>query len=162
MGKRAVLYARVSGDDRDNEGRNLDGQITMCRVYALKHGFSIVAELQEDDRGASGASFDLPELNNAIDMAKLGEFDVLIVRELDRFSRKLSKQLIVENEFKHSGVEIEYVLGEYPDSLEGRLMKNVRATIAEYEREKIRERTSRARELKVKSQKCYWSIASPD
>lgn len=28
MNKRAVIYARVSGDDRNNDGRNLEGQIT--------------------------------------------------------------------------------------------------------------------------------------
>jgi DNA invertase Pin-like site-specific DNA recombinase len=37
--KRAVLYARVSGDDRDREGRNLVGQLDMCRVYAQRKGW---------------------------------------------------------------------------------------------------------------------------
>lgn len=151
MRKRAVLYARVSGDDRGQEGRNLSGQLDMCRDYALNRNWNIITELAEDDRCASGASFELPKLNEALEMAKRGQFDVLVVRELDRFARKLAKQLIIENEFRRSSVNIEYVLGEYPDTPEGRLMKNVRATIAEYEREKIRERTSRARELKVKS-----------
>ena len=45
MSKRAVLYARVSGDDRDKEGRNLKGQLDMCRDYALEHGWEVVAEL---------------------------------------------------------------------------------------------------------------------
>jgi site-specific DNA recombinase len=48
-------------------------------------------------------------------------------------------------------VVIEYVLGEYPDTPEGNLMKNIRATIAEYERLKISERNTRGRRLKVKS-----------
>ena len=34
MTKRAVLNARVSGDDRGNDGRNLAGQLDMCREYA--------------------------------------------------------------------------------------------------------------------------------
>lgn len=41
-------------------------------------------------------------------------------------------------QLRRAGVSIEYVLGDYQDSPEGRLTKNVRATIAEYERGKIR------------------------
>ena len=70
--KRAVLYARVSGDDRGKEGRNLIGQIEMCREFAQERGWSIVEEISEDDRGASGASFELPELSRIIDIAHKG------------------------------------------------------------------------------------------
>ena len=63
-------------------------------------------------------------------------FDVLVVREIDRLSRNLAKQLIVE-EMKRDVVQIEYVLGEFPDTPEGNFMKQVRASVAEYEREKI-------------------------
>ena len=150
MTQRAVLYARVSSDDRGRDGRNLSGQLEMCRQYALEQGWQIVAELAEDDRGASGASFELPELSKVLDMAEAGEFDVLAVRELDRLSRNLAKQLIVEEELNRQGVQVEYVLEDYPDSPEGRLNKHIRATIAEYEREKITERMSRGRRQKAK------------
>jgi site-specific DNA recombinase len=151
MIERAVLYARVSSDDRGKDGRNLAGQLEMGREYAQTHGYQIVAELAEDDRGASGAKIDLPELTKVREMAQAGEFDILVVREIDRLSRNLAKQLIVEQELQRAGVRIEYVLGEYPDTPEGNLMKHVRATIAEYEREKINERMSRGRHNKVKA-----------
>jgi len=149
--KRAVLYARVSSDDRSKDGRNLTGQLEMGRKYAQEHGYIITAELAEDDRGASGVEIDLPQLSQVRDMAAAGEFDVLVVRELDRLSRNLAKQLIVEQELKRAGVAIEYVLGEYPDTPEGNLMKHIRAGIAEFEREKIAERSIRGRRLKVKA-----------
>ena len=151
MTKRAVLYARVSGDDRGRDGRNLAGQLEMCRDYALDKGWQVVAELAEDDRGASGAAFELPELTRVRDMAQAHEFDVLITRELDRLSRRLAKQLFVEEELKHQGVEITYVLGEYADTAEGSLMKNIKASVAEYERLKVTERMVRGRNLKVKA-----------
>ena len=78
--KRAVLYARVSGDDRRNEDRNLAGQLTMCRDYARSRGYEIVTELAEDDRGASGAAFELEQLNRASEMARNGAFDVFVTR----------------------------------------------------------------------------------
>lgn len=96
MTKRAVLYARVSGDDRHRDDRNLIGQLDMCREYAEQHGYEIVDELAEDDRGASGAAFDLPQLTKVREMARERVFDVLVVREIDRLSRSLAKQLIVE------------------------------------------------------------------
>jgi site-specific DNA recombinase len=150
-GKRAVLYARCSGDDRDTDGRNLRSQLEMARAYAQAKGYVIVAEISEDDRGASGAAFELDGLNRVRQMAQAGEFDVLVPRELDRLSRNLAKQLIVEEELKRAGVQLEYVLGEYPDTPEGRLNKHIRATIAEFEREKIVERLVRGRRNKVKA-----------
>lgn len=150
---RAVTYARVSGDDRHTEGRNLSSQSNMTREYALEHGYQIVKELAEDDRGANGASFELEQLNLAREMAHNNQFDVLIVREMDRLSRNLAKQLLVEEELKHNNVRIEYVLGEYPDTPEGALMKHLKASIAEYERMKTRERTSRGRRDKAASGK---------
>lgn len=151
MIKRAVLYARVSSDDRGKDGRNLAGQLDLCRDYSIGKGWNVVEELAEDDRGASGASFELPELNRAREMAQAGEFDVLVVRELDRLSRKLAKQLIVEEQLNRLGVEVAYVLAEYEDTPEGRLNKHIRATIAEYEREKINERMVRGRRQVVKN-----------
>lgn len=150
---RAVLYARVSRDDRSTDGRNLQGQLDMGREFAQQKHYKIVAELAEDDRGASGYEIDLPKLSKIREMARSHRFDVLIVRELDRLSRNLAKQLIIEEELRRCGVRIEYVLAEYDDTPEGRLSKHIRATIAEYEREKIRERMLRGKHLKLKSGK---------
>ena len=110
MPKRAVLYARVSSDDRQVDGRNLAGQLDMCRSYCTEKGYEVVAELKEDERGASGADFDLPKLSQALDMAQAGAFDVLVTRELDRLARGLAKQLYLENEFQRYGARVEYAL----------------------------------------------------
>lgn len=141
--KRAILYARVSGADLANEGRNLRGQLEMCRKYALAHGWTVIAELAEDDRGASATRLDLPQLNHILERARRREFDVLVVRELDRISRSLPKQLLVEELLSKAGVQIEYVLGDYPDTPEGRFMKYVRGAVAELERLKMQERSER-------------------
>ena len=149
---RAALYARVSGDDRGKTGgANLTDQLSLCRKHAEEHGYEIVEELAEDDRGASGATFDLPQLSRALELARVGQIDVLIVRELDRLSRDLAKQLIVEQELKRAGVTIEYVLYDFPDSAEGRLNKNLRAMLAEYEREKIKQRMQRGMLRKIRN-----------
>ncbi|MBV7334661.1 recombinase family protein [Chloroflexi bacterium TSY] len=149
MSKRAILYARVSKDDRAKEGRNLEGQLKMCRDYAREKGWRVVAELAEDDRGARSDKLDLPKLNQIREMAQAGAFDVLVVRELDRLARNLAKQLFVEYELERTGVEVAYVLEEYDDTPEGNFQKNLKATAAEYERLKIKERMVRGQKLAV-------------
>lgn len=151
MTERAVLYARVSGDDRGKDGRNLKGQLDMCREYAQSKGYTVIAELAEDDKGASGASWDLEQLNQALELAQSGEFDMLVVREIDRFARGLAKQLATEQQLLRAGVTVDYVLGDYPDTPEGRLNKHIKAVIAEYERELIRDRMMRGKYNKVKA-----------
>lgn len=149
---RAVTYSRVSSDDHGKDGLNLTGQIELCRDYALKKNYAIIAELSEDERGVSGASMNNPALHEALLMASQNQFDVLIVREIDRFARSLAKQLIIEQEFKKYKVKLEFVLESYTDTPEGSLHKNIKAVIAEYERVKIIERTVRGRRQKVRSE----------
>jgi len=111
-------------------------------------GWQVVAELADD--GVSGAAWDAPALNEALELAAGGAFDVLVCRELDRLARGLAKQLVLEGEFARSGVQISYVLGDYADTPEGALMKNIRGVINEYERLKIGERMTRGKRRKVR------------
>jgi site-specific DNA recombinase len=59
--------------------------------------------------------------------------------------------MVVEQELKRAGAAIEYVLYDFPDTPEGRLNKNMRAMLAEYEREKINQRMSRGRRRKARN-----------
>jgi len=145
------LYARVSGDDRGKDGRNLAGQLEMCREYAQEHGWQVVVELAEDMRGVSGKVMYPPELERALDMAEAKQFDVLVVRELDRFARRVAKQYVVEEQFRRAGINVEYVLESYDDTPEGQLQKGVKAALAEFETLKTAQRTRRARRRKVQA-----------
>lgn len=136
----AVIYARVSKDDRNNATSSIEGQIQLGRELAVERGYDVITELHEDERGASGAIFDLPVLNQIREMARRSEFNILIVRDLDRLARDLAKQLIIEQEFKRCDVEIVYVLDQFDDTAEGQFRKNVKAILAEYERQKIKQR----------------------
>jgi site-specific DNA recombinase len=64
---------------------------------------------------------------------------------MDRLARDLVKQMLVEEQLRKAGARIEYVLGEYPDTPEGTLNKQIRAVVAEFERQKITERSIRGR-----------------
>ena len=149
MSERAVLYARISGDE-NGEVSKLETQLADCRRFANKKDYTILHEFQEDTY-SSGADLDLPHLNEVLELARGGAFEVLVCRELDRLARGLAKQLFIEEELKRSGVQIEYVLEKYDDTPEGGLMKHVKASVAEYERIKIAQRTRRGKRSSVKA-----------
>lgn len=141
MPKRAILYARVSGDDRKNATSSIEGQLAECRQYAVQRGYNIVGEALEDpDKQTSGADW-LPELDRLIRLAPSGTFEVLVCREVDRLARNRFKQLATEIELENHGVRVEYVIGQFEDTDEGRLLKGLVSEFAEFERSKIRRRT---------------------
>lgn len=150
MTKRAVTYARVSYDDSGTDGRNLDSQQEMCRDYIARQGYTLVDEIREDDKGASGADDDLPGLNRVFEYAAARAFDVLVVREMDRLARDLIKQLIVERDMKRSGIEIEYVLYQLPPGPVGDLARNMMGAVSEFVRQDAIKKTTRGRRNMVK------------
>src|SRR5687768_15070971 len=106
MTKRAILYARVSGDDRRNTTSSIEGQLAECRKYAGQRGYNIVGEAFEDpDKFTSGTDW-LPELDRLIRLAHSGMYDVLICREVDRLARNRFKQLATEIELDNHGVRV--------------------------------------------------------
>lgn len=140
MTKRAVLYARVSGDDRKNATSGIDNQVKDCQKYAQDRDYEIVGVFSEEpDKPTSGADW-LPEIEKILALAEQGAFDVLVVREIDRLARNRFKQLSIELHLEELGLAIEYVIGQYEDSDEGRLFKGMVSEFAEYERNKIRRR----------------------
>src|SRR5687768_10221534 len=104
MTKRAILYARVSGDDRTNATSSIDGQLADCRRYAEQRGYTIVDEVFETpDKHTSGADW-LPELDNLIRLAPSKTFEVIICREVDRLARNRFKQMATEIELENHGI----------------------------------------------------------
>ena len=148
MSKRVATYSRVSTEDQAKHGYSLPSQIEACRKYAAEHGWTVVAEISDD--GVSGATLDRPGLDRIRDMAQAGEIEAVIVYDIDRLSRKLVHQILIEEELGKAGITIHYVLGDYGDTDEGRLMKQIRASIAEYERAKLTERMNRGKRSKAR------------
>ncbi len=105
--ERAILYARTSGDDTERD--SLSDQLAQCQHYATGKRYNVVASLQEDVTGVSGADWNAPKLLEALEKAKAGLFDVLIVRDVKRFSRDIEKAVHFDGNFQRYGVRIEYV-----------------------------------------------------
>lgn len=146
VGQPAAIYTRVSTQEQSDHGYSLGAQEQDCRKLAEELHLQIVNVFRDAD---SGASWDLPGLNALLDAAKRREFATVLVYDPDRLARRMAKQLVIEEELTRSSIAIKYVTLRLGDTAEDNLLKNVRSSIAEYERSKIALRTSRGRRAKA-------------
>jgi len=160
---RAALYARVS-TDKQAEKYGIPSQIGALRKRCLERGWTIMLDGDKDtfiDDGYSGAELDRPALNRLRQAAKEGRVDVVLVYDPDRLSRKLYHQMILAEEFEKQGIKLEFITQNMGTSPEDRMFFNMRGLVAEYEREKIRERTVRGSRQKARQGKVVSAGAIP-
>lgn len=144
-----ALYARVSSDKQVQEG-TIESQVSSLREYMKANHYPIQEDLVFIDNGVSGSSLVRPSLEKLRDKAFNGEIDRIVVLCPDRLSRKYSHQLILVEEFQRLGVEIVFVNRSLSDSPEDQLLFQIQGVIAEFEREKIMERSRRGKLHKAK------------
>lgn len=145
--KKAVTYSRVSTDEQTH-GYSLQTQLAAMQKYCKDNGYEIAGEYKDD---YTGTKLDRPELNLLRDHLKREKIDAVIVYDIDRLARKTIYQMLIEDEVERTGARVIYVNGQYEDTDEGRLQKQIKASIAEYERAKILERSKRGKRGKAQS-----------
>jgi site-specific DNA recombinase len=151
MKPRAVIYARVSTDEQVERGYGLPSQLRECRTIAAKRGYDVIGEFT--DEGISGAILERPQLTAVRELVRRKGVDVVITHDVDRLSRNLVHQLVVDEECRRSNVRLEFCTYERRHDAEGLLFDQLKGCIAAYERVKIRERTSRGRREKANAGK---------
>ena len=134
---RVVTYSRVS---TDHHGQKPEAQAEFLREYCKARQWSVDREII--DQGYSGSSAQRPGLADLIKLVRSREVDVVIVTKLDRLFRSLKHLISFLDELQSLGVQFVAVR----DSIDyttpsGRLFTQILASLAEFERELIRERT---------------------
>src|SRR5205823_6174507 len=132
------------------EKYGLASQLHELRALAARNGYMIPPGAEFADDGYSGATLARPALTKLREAVRAGAIDVVLIYDPDRLSRHLAHQLILLEEIEAARVAIEWASGPRGNTVESRLLDNVRGVIAEYEREKIRERTDRGRREKAR------------
>lgn len=129
----AAIYARVSTLDQVPEN-----QLQELRRYVAARGWTATEYV---DQGISGAKERRSALDRLVSDARRRRFDVLVCWRLDRLGRNLKHLITLLDELQAVGVGF-VTLGEGIDttSPSGRLALYVLGAIAEFERERIRER----------------------
>jgi DNA invertase Pin-like site-specific DNA recombinase len=130
---RAAIYARVSTSDQEPEN-----QLAELRRYIAARGWTSVEYV---DRGVSGAKDRRPALDQLVRDAKRRRFDVLVCWRLDRLGRNLKHLITLIDDLQSLGVAfVSLAEGIDATTPAGKLQLHILAAIAEFERERIRER----------------------
>ena len=127
-------YARVSTTKQE-----LDLQLEELHRLAARRGW-VVANVYTDV--ISGTSTKRPGLDRLLMDAHAGRIDVVAVWKLDRLGRSLIHMIQVVDDLLAKGIHVVSATEPHLDSTtpQGRLLRNIFASVAEYERELIRER----------------------
>jgi len=145
---RVVLYARVSTDAQERDGSSLETQEKACRDYARQSGWSVVDAIRDT---ASGYSLERPGIELVREMLRLGRTDLVLAYAVDRLSRNQNHIGVLFDEAQQADVRLDFVTEKFEDTAVGRFILAARAFIAEIEREKIVERTTRGKLARARS-----------
>ena len=148
MSRRCAIYSRVSTDAQEREGTSLDTQERACVEYAKERDWECV-ELIRD--AASGFTLEREGLARLRKLANEGLIDAVLCFALDRLSRKQTHVAILVEEMDERDICLEFVTEKFEDTATGQLLRSVKAFAAEFEREKIAERTMRGKAERARS-----------
>jgi len=132
--RKVIFYSRVSTTHQNPELQERE-----IKAFILTKGYQFIKGYC--DVGYSGSKASRPELNRLMESARRKEFDILIVWKLDRLARSLSHLIALITELNALDIEL-ISLRDSIDftTIQGRLMFGIFASLAEFERELIRER----------------------
>lgn len=91
--KTAVIYARFSSYNQQEQ--SIEGQLRACYEYAKRNDIQVIAEYC--DRAKSGTNSNRPQLQKMLKDSELGQFQIVLVYQYDRFAR--NRRESINNEF---------------------------------------------------------------
>ena len=154
MSKRAVLYARISSEDRDQFVPKLPDQLKMCSDYAQQRKYEIVADIVEEPN-SSGTDPNLPGWLKLLDMINSGAVDVIVTRDPDRLTRDVDKFADISKVMKANNVRLDPVTRTYEAGHRGDFMMWLDVILADKDRKDLLERTERGKRNKVQAKRIY-------
>jgi DNA invertase Pin-like site-specific DNA recombinase len=98
----------------------------------VAEGWEVVARCTDD--GYSGATLDRPGLDQVRDLAASRSIDALVALCPDRLARNYLHQALVLDELGRFGTSVLFVEGGLADDPHGRLVAQIQAAVAEFER----------------------------
>ena len=141
-----ALYARVSTEDQ-----SCRSQLDEMRDYCQRRGWPVYGEYV--DTGWSGAKADRPQLAKIMKAASLHKFDAIMVWKLDRFGRSVANFVGHLEELESYGVRflcITQAIDTDHANPSSRLLMNILAAVAEFERSMIKERVKAGMKAAIK------------
>ena len=140
---RAIGYVRVSTTDQADHGVSLDAQEAKIRAMVAVQDAELVGVIH--DAGASAKNLNRSGLVRLLELVDAGEVDTVIVAKLDRLTRSVRDLADLLDRFNRRNVALVSVAESLDTgSAAGRLVLNIMASVSQWEREAIGERTREA------------------
>jgi len=133
-----IGYVRVSTGEQAHSGLGLEAQRRRIQAQARANGWNLLALFE--DAGVSAKTLERPGLNAALEMLTPGR--VLLALKMDRLTRSAGDLLRFQKMVDGRGAAWATVQERIDTTTAtGRLMRTLLATLAEWERDTIAERT---------------------
>ncbi len=144
---RMGIYVRES-DVMLADSETIESAINACIRYGEQKGYTLNPShiWREARSGYKGSYVDQEALLDALEAAKRGQIDVLVITEIRAISRRGSGEVfVIYDILQKANVRLETITESFENSAIGRFILSTRAFIAEVERENTYMRTMRGR-----------------
>lgn len=148
---RVVGYTRVSKEEQATSGVSLAVQEQKVRAYAELYDLELVEVVE--DAGYSAKTLARPGIGRALEMLRTGTAEGLVVAKLDRLTRSVADMATLIADYFGDRAPCGAALLSVADQVDtrtaaGRLVLNILASVSQWEREAIAERTRAALQYK--------------
>jgi len=139
----AIIYLRVSTAEQGASGLGLEAQQRTAIDYCERQGATVIEIVTEVQSGKSTKK--RPLLTAALERCRKGEAGILVASNVSRLSRNIGDLAKMLDEAEKRGYSIAAVdTGLDTSTPSGKMVFQILGVAAQYERELVRERTTRA------------------
>ncbi len=101
---KAAIYIRVSSQEQNLHGYSLEAQETMLRNYAAENSFEVHDLYADRGKSANKALHKRTELLRMVKDAEAGMFQIILFKDITRWSRNSAQYYIIQERLDRCGV----------------------------------------------------------
>jgi site-specific DNA recombinase len=137
---RVALYMRVSGEEQARR-ESIETQAEFLDSYCKLYGYEMAGIYKDEAISGTAALYERPAGRELLEGAKAGRFDTVLLYKLDRLGRTLLNVVDAHDRLMEAGVALRSATEPIDTSTPaGRLIFQMLASFAEFERATITER----------------------
>ena len=148
-----VVYARCSTDDQGKNGYTVQDQLAYGEHFAKENDLIYVGEYVDEGISATLEIDKRKALAQLIEDAQNGEWDIVVVKCLDRFFRNVGEYYAAQKQLQKAGVT--WLSIEEPDldpyDVDAAFKINIYLSMAEYEAQKTSKRIRFNNQMRIKN-----------
>jgi DNA invertase Pin-like site-specific DNA recombinase len=146
--KTAIGYIRVSTDEQAREGISLENQRMKIEAYCQLNDLELIQVIE--DAGKSGKDLNRDGIQALIAHIKTRSVGAIVVYKLDRLSRRVRDTLTLMELIEKKNIAFHSITERIDTkSAMGKFFLNIMASMNQWERDTISERTRDALRLKI-------------